>query len=75
MPTREQVLVLLFDSSPLSNAQLQQATEYQNTSNFRKILKRLHQDRLVEVAADGAVHLTPKGIPEAEKVLLRHQPT
>jgi len=75
MPTREQVLVLLFDSSPLGSAQLQQATEYQNTSNFKKILKRLHQDRLVEVAADGTVHITPKGIPEAEKVLLRYQPT
>lgn len=74
MPTREQILVLLFDSSPLTSASLQAATEYQNTSNFRTLLRQLHKARLVELSADGAVQLTPKGMIEAEKIVLRHQP-
>lgn len=75
MSTREQVLILLFDVSPQGSEQLQRVTEYQNTSNFRKILKRLHQERLIEVSSDGLAHLTPKGVHEAEKVLLRRQPS
>ena len=75
MPTREKVLVLLFDSSPQHIQKLQQATEYQNTSNFRRILKLLHQQRIVELEVDGQVHLTPKGLPEAEKILLKYQPS
>ena len=75
MSSREQVLVLLFDLSPQTSVQLQQNTEYKNKSNFMKLLKRLHQDRLVELTADGLVHLTPKVTPEAEKVLLRNQPS
>lgn len=73
--TREQVLVLLFDLSPQTSAQLQQNTEYKNKSNLIKLLKRLHQDRLVVLTADGLVHLTPKGVPEAEKVMLLKQPS
>ena len=74
MPTREQILVLLFDSSPQTTASLQAATEYQNKSNFRTLLRQLHKSRLVELSADGAVQLTPKGLIEAEKIVLRHQP-
>jgi hypothetical protein len=48
MDAREQVLVLLFDSSPLPEADLQKIIEYKNTTNFRKILKRLHAARLIE---------------------------
>jgi len=48
MDTRDQVLILLFDSSPLAEADLQKIIEYKNITNFRKILKRLHTTRMIE---------------------------
>lgn len=71
MDAREQALVLLFDSSPLPEADLQKIIEYKNTTNFRKILKRLHAARLIDWAQGGQVFITPKGSAAAETVILK----
>jgi hypothetical protein len=70
LPARDQVLILLHARSPRSIADLQQATEYQNTTNFRKLLKRLHVDRLIEMRPTGACHISLLGIRRAEALLL-----
>lgn len=67
--TREQVLVLLYDESPKSSARLQADTEYKNASNFRKILSRLHSQRVIEFDNERNCTITPKGLLEAEAVL------
>lgn len=71
MDTREQVLVLLFDSSPLREADLQRMIEYKNTTNFRKILKRLHAARLIDWTQGGQAFITPKGSAAAEDVIMK----
>lgn len=63
---REQVLILLYDKSPRSDVELQASIEYKNATNFRKILKRLHDSRLIEYAKNGDCILTSTGIREAE---------
>lgn len=72
LTAREQVLILLFDSSPKNETQLQTTIEYKNLSNFRKILHRLHKDRLIEFTSGQAL-ITSKGIIAAESILIRYQ--
>jgi len=71
MDTRDQVLVLLFDSSPLAEADLQKIIEYKNITNFRKILKCLHTARMIEWTSGGQAFITPKGFEAAEAVILK----
>lgn len=66
--TRNQVLIILFDATEVNIETAQNITEYKNTTNFKKILKRLHSERFIEF--DGArCRITPKGITEAEKII------
>ena len=69
MSTRHQVLVHLLDTSPQTEVQLRTKTEYKNSTNFGKILRRLHKDRLVHLDRT-TCHLTPSGRKEAEKIVL-----
>lgn len=64
-----QVLVLLYDKSPQTESDLQKATEYKNASDFRKILKKLHREKLIHYDA-AECRILPAGIVQAEKVLL-----
>lgn len=66
---REQTLVFLYDASPQRSTELQAVIEYKNTTNFMKILKRLHARKLIYLNAEGDCFLTPAGIPEAEKII------
>jgi len=68
-PARDQVLVLLYDSNLLSEETLRAAIEYKNTSAFRKILGRLHAERLIEFSRHGPIAITPKGVIVAEKLI------
>jgi hypothetical protein len=70
LTTREQVLILLYDESPQTEEKLQQSVEYKNTSNFRKILRRLHKERLVEFQVGGQTQISPKGLLSAEEIWL-----
>ncbi|QFZ82872.1 hypothetical protein GFK26_08915 [Variovorax paradoxus] len=74
MEARDQVLVLLFDSNPLAENELQKITEYRNTTNFRKILKRLHNSRMIDWTVGGKAFITPKGSAAAEAVILKYRP-
>ncbi|MGE5552458.1 MAG: hypothetical protein ACM3XZ_00840 [Betaproteobacteria bacterium] len=66
MPTRKQILVLLYhESGPVSEKDLQAWTEYGNTTRFRKILRHLHKERLIEYR-DGVCKITPRGIQAME---------
>lgn len=73
MVTREEVLILLYDRSPQTDEELRAAVEYKNETNFRKILSRLHTDRLIEYTRGKPAHITSKGLIEAERILLKHR--
>jgi hypothetical protein len=68
VPAREQVLLLLYDKSPQTTDELREQCEYDNPSNFRKILKRLHSDKLLFLAADGSCVLMPAGVDAAQAI-------
>lgn len=70
LETSEQVLVLLYDESPCSAEKLQEYATYKNQTNFRKILKRLDDKRLVNLRPDGNCYLLPPGLKQAETLLL-----
>jgi len=74
MSTKDQVLVLLFDSSPRTEEELQQIIEYKRVGDFRKILRALHVQRLIEFFANGQCIITPKGLSSAEAILLKFLP-
>jgi len=73
LSAREQILILLFDSSPQKEMDLQNSIEYKNLSNFRKILQRLHEDRMIERQPSGLSLITTKGVVAAEAAMLRYQ--
>lgn len=65
----KQILIFLFNESPISKNELIERTEYKNNTNFIKILKNLHKNRLIEF--DGKeCDITPLGVMEAEKIIL-----
>lgn len=68
--TREKVLILLYDASPQDEESLCTSVEYRNSSNFRRILQRLHKDDLVHFVRGHPVLITPKGMVEAEELIL-----
>lgn len=71
LSTRAQVLILLYDASPQTETQLRESTEYKNSTTFRAILRELHGKRLIFYQQDGPCLITPKGILEAEQLLIR----
>lgn len=71
IPAREQVLLLLYDKSPQDANELRSQCEYENPSNFRKILKRLHADKLIFLAPDDSCVLMPDGVAAAQAVASR----
>lgn len=75
MSAKDQVLVLLFDSSPKTAAELQQIIEYKRSGDFKKILKALHVQRLIEFSANEQCIITPKGMPVAESIILKYLPS
>ena len=50
---------------------LREATEYSNSTKFRSLLRDLHRERLIFYEPDGPCLITPKGVLEAERLLLR----
>ncbi len=68
---RAQILILLYDSSPQTDVDLKSIIEYKNLSNFRKIMQRLHNERLIEFKSGALSLITPKGIIEAESVIAK----
>ncbi len=72
MNARDQILVLLYDRSPIKNDELQEIVEYSNRTDFRRILRKLHNDRLIHYHIDGNCRISPRGLTEAEKIIQKH---
>lgn len=70
MPTRDKILCLLYIKNNQSEIELRNSTEYKNTSVFKKILRDLHSDRLIEYS-DGKCIISPIGTERAEMLLTK----
>lgn len=74
IPKSHQVLVLLFDENTQSEEKLRKAVEYSNPTNFRRVLKRFHKQRLLEYESQQKIcTITTKGLCEAEKIIKKYQ--
>lgn len=71
LTAKEQVMVLLYDCSPQSEEELRMTIEYKNASNFKKILRDLHANRLLEYSSTKPIQITTKGLVHAEALILR----
>lgn len=60
LSAREQVLILLSFKKRMSIEELRNAVGYKNTTNFKKIIRRLHDDRSLEMRGD-QIQISPKG--------------
>lgn len=70
MQARDEILVHLFEESPQDSEELRSAVEYSHKTRFRRILRKLHNERLIEYSGDESCTLSPRGEMEAEKLLL-----
>ncbi|MDX2360578.1 MAG: hypothetical protein QNK23_07215 [Crocinitomicaceae bacterium] len=70
---KDQVMILLFDESPLSVEGMRVIIEYQNKVNFKKlIVSKLHKDRLIEFNKENnRCSISPIGVIYAEKLILK----
>lgn len=71
MEAKDKVLCLLYIKDGKSEMELQNDVEYKNTSNFRKILQKLHNDKFIE-RASGVCKISPTGMQRAELLLCRY---
>lgn len=68
MHTKDKILCLLYIRDNQSEAELRNSTEYKNSSVFRKHLKALHKEKLIEYSEEKCM-LSPVGILRAESLL------
>lgn len=68
MSAKNKVLCLLYTNDRCTDTLLQKSTEYKNTSEFKKILRAMHKDRLIEYT-NGICLLSPTGQQIAEELL------
>lgn len=67
MPVKDKILCLLYGKS-MKEKELRDNIEYQNVTMFKKILKKLHAERLLEYSDDN-VTLSPLGQKRAAELL------
>jgi hypothetical protein len=74
MKLREQVLVLMATAAgSISVLDLLKWTDYENTSYFKKMLRELHAERLIELSeTDGLVVILPPGSAKATKIVQQY---
>jgi len=71
LPLADQTLLLLYaDPSPISDKDLAKHLEQDRIANYRRVLARLHESRMVEWGAGGMVTLSPLGRMDVEGRLL-----
>lgn len=68
MDSASKILCLLYHKDKQSDIELQRAIEYQNTTTFKTILKKLHKERKIEYT-NGICLLSPLGIIKAEEII------
>ena len=68
LQAREKILALLYgEIHPVGVSVLQEWIGYKNSTNFKKVLQRLHDKRLIEFdVTQQAVELSPRGATEVE---------
>jgi hypothetical protein len=73
MPLAEQTLLLVYASSEkITDKDLARDLEQERLSNYRRILSRLHSERLIEYNREtGLVIISPTGISKIEEGILR----
>jgi hypothetical protein len=71
---RDKVLVLLLDSSPRSDSELQATIEYTSATKFKKVLRELHRERLIEYRESGECFISPLGSAAAEAIIYLQHP-
>lgn len=77
MSTKDQILLLLASSATeLQFDDLLKWTEYKNKSDFKKIIKKLHTDRMIEFnITTEQLKLLPPGSNYISSLLLRYSST
>lgn len=70
LSVKESILFLLFEKSPQKSERIRDIIEYKNKSYFKKMLRELHKERLIEFRDDIDCILSPKGRLIAEKITL-----
>ena len=68
MKIPDQVLCLLYVKDNQLDTELQNETEYSNSSRFKTLLKELHKNRFIEYS-EGSCKLSPKGVLLAETLM------
>lgn len=68
MSTKNKILCLLYIKNNQNVNSLQVSIEYKNKSDFKKILRQLHTQRLIEYAEEECI-LTPLGEIKAQEIL------
>lgn len=74
IPAKNQVLILLFDTSPQRIDLMRSIVEYKHANNFRNlIVGDLHKKRLIEWDKEnGECRISPTGLIEAEKLIIKY---
>lgn len=67
---KEQILFLMFSTGIDNEERLRDTIEAKDKAYFRRLLRQLHDSRLIEYRADGMCVLSPKGKVAAEKIVL-----
>ena len=70
MSCKNKVLCLLYMKNGQLDTDLQKSTEYKNTTEFKRVLRTLHKEKLIEYA-DSKCILSPTGLIEAETLLTK----
>ena len=69
IPVSDQILIFLYDESPLFDYKLISRIEYKDGSYFRnRYLRTMHQQRLIEYVGNECI-LSPLGRKKAEKII------
>ena len=70
----DQILIFLATSnSKLTFHELINWVEYTNSTYFKKILKKLHKERLIEYSSDNEIYILPPGIEKAEIIIKKER--
>ena len=67
MTSKDKVICLLYMKDGMTDIELQNSIEYKNFSDFKKILRALHKDKMIEYQNPKCI-LSPIGIMKAEKL-------
>lgn len=71
LSVRDQILFLLLAESPQLADDLRKNIGYENHAYFMRTLRKLHDERLIELSDKNVCHLSPKGLQIAEKIALK----